>query len=76
MKAFFFLDLYENDVISDLPDTFPGDDVFTFPAEKITEFSGPGNDQGSQTTAGTVKFDIHGTAETPAGTNIDNFFLL
>lgn len=75
MKAFFFLNFHQNNVVADLTDTFPRNDKLAFPAEKIAEFPRSGNDQGSQTAGFAVKFNIYGTAETAAGAGVDDFFL-
>ena len=75
VKAVFFLYFYKDNVIADLADAFPGDDVFTFPPEKITEPSWTGNHQSSKAAGDAVKFHVDGTAKAPAGTGIDNFFL-
>ena len=74
-KTFIFVNLYQDNVISDLADTVPGDDIFTFTAEQTAESSGAREDQGSETAGLAVKFDIYGTAQTAAGTGVDDFFL-
>lgn len=76
MEEFFFLDFHQDNVISDLADTFPGNDKFAFPAEKPEEAAGTGNDQGCETVGLAVKFHIYGTAQAAAGTDVDDFFLL
>lgn len=75
MKTFFFLNFHKNNVISDLTDTFPGDDVFAFTSEKAAEFSGSRDDQRGDAAGLAVKFQINGTAKTSAGTGVDDFFL-
>ena len=44
-------------------------------AEQTAESSGAREDQGSETAGLAVKFDIYGTAQTAAGTGVDDFFL-
>ena len=75
VETFFLIDFHKNNVISDLADTVPGDDIFTFTAEQTAESSGAREDQGSETAGLAVKFDIYGTAQTAAGTGVDDFFL-
>ena len=75
MKTFFFINLYKNNVITNLADAVPGDAVFTVAAEKTAEFSGTWYDQGSHSAGFAVKFCINGTPETTAGACIDHFFL-
>lgn len=76
MQTFFFLDLYQDNVVSYLTDTVPGDHIFTFPAKKAAESARPRNDQRSDPSCGTVELYIHWRSQTPAGTGIDNFLLL
>ena len=47
MKTFFFFDFDEDDIITNLADTAPGNDVFAFSAGKKTEFAGTWNDESS-----------------------------
>ena len=75
MKTFFFINLYKNNVITNLADAVPGDAVFTVAAEKTAEFSGTWYDQGSHSAGFAVKFCINGTPETTAGAGLDHFFL-
>ena len=75
METFFFIDLYKDNVISDLTDTVPGDAVFAVPAKKTAEFSGTGYDQGSHSAGFAVKFHINRAPETAAGAGVDHFFL-
>lgn len=75
MEAFFFLDLYKNDVISDLADAFPGDDIFAFSTEKIAESAWTGNYQSSETAGDAVELYVNGAAQTPAGAGVDDLFL-
>lgn len=76
MKTFFFLYLYQDDIIPDLADAFPGDHVFAFSSEKAAESAWTGNNKSSQTAGFVVEFHINGTSKTSAGTGIDNLFLL
>lgn len=75
VKTFFFFDIYKNDVISDLTDTFPGDNVFTFSGEQTAESTGTRDDEGSKTSGLAVEFHICRTSKTAACAGIDNFFL-
>ena len=75
MKTFLFFDLNQNDIIANLTDTAPGNDVFAFPAGEKAEFSGTWNDQCCDLTCFAVKFQIDWTAKTAAGACIDDFFL-
>lgn len=76
MKVFFFFDVDQDDVIADLADTFPGDDVFTFFTEQTAESAGTGDNKCSKTSGPAVEFHVSGTAKTAAGAGIDDFFLL
>ena len=75
MKTFFFFDFDEDDIITNLADTVPGNNVFIFASEKTAEFTGARNNQGINASCGTVKFQINGTTEAFAGTGINDFFL-
>ena len=75
MKTFLFLNFYKDDVIANLADTVPGNNVFIFASEKTAEFAGTGDDQGIDPTGSAVKFQIDGTAEAFAGAGINDFFL-
>lgn len=75
METFFFLNFYQNDVISDLADAFPGDNILIFPTEKAAESARSGNNQSSETSGFAVKFYIRRASEAAAGTGIDDFFL-
>ena len=75
MKTFFLLDFYEDNVITNLADTVPWNDIFIVVTEETAEFTRTRDDQGIYTPCGTVKFQIDGTAEAFAGTGINDFFL-
>lgn len=75
VEALVFLDFYKNNIFADLTDAFPGNDVFALSSEEAAETSGPRDNQRSQPTCFTVKFHINGTAQTPTGTGINDFFL-
>ena len=45
MKTFFFFNFYKDDVITNLADTVPGNNVFIFASEKTAEFTGAPNNQ-------------------------------
>lgn len=40
MKTFLFFNFYKDDVITNLADTVPGNNVFIFASEKTAEFTG------------------------------------
>ena len=67
MKTFFFFDFDEDDIITNLADAAPGNDVFAFSAGKKTESS-----DGS---CFAVELQIDRAAKTATGTGIDDFFL-
>lgn len=75
MPTFFFLNFYQNNIVSNLADTFPGNDKFTFSSRKKAEFPRTGNDQRSDASGVAVEFDVCRTAKTPACAGVDNFFL-
>lgn len=76
MEAFFFLDLYQNDIVPDLADTFPGYDIFAVSSKKAAKSPRPGYDQCCETACSTIKFHINGTSQAAAVTDIDDFLLL
>ena len=67
MKTFLFFNFYKDDVITNLADTVPGNNVFIFASEKTAEFTGTWNNQGMNASCGTT--------EAFAGTGINDFFL-
>lgn len=75
MKTFFLLDFYEDNVITNLADTVPWNDIFIVVTEETAEFTGTRDDQGIYAPCGTVEFQIDGTAEAFAGAGINDFFL-
>ena len=75
VKTFLFFNFYKDDVITNLADTVPGNNVFIFASEKTAEFTGARNNQGINASCGTVKFQVNGTTEAFAGTGINDFFL-
>ena len=58
MKTFFFFDFDEDDIITNLADTAPGNDVFAFSAGKKTEFAGTWNDESSDGSCFAVELQI------------------
>lgn len=76
METFFFVYFYKDDIVSDLADTFPGNDIFIITSEQAAESSGAWKYKGGELTVLAVKFHINGTSETAAGTDINYFFLL
>lgn len=75
MKTFFFFDFDKNDIVTNLSDTAPGNDVFTFTSRKKAEFSWTGYDQCSDLSGFDIKFQIDRASKTATGTGIDHFFL-
>ena len=75
MKTFFFFIFYEDNVITNLANTVPWNDIFIVVTEETAKFSGTRDDQGIYASCGTVKFQINGTAEAFAGAGINDFFL-
>ena len=75
VKKFIFLDLYQNDIFSDLANAFPGDHKFTIPAKQTAELAGPGYNESGQHAGMAVKFHIRGTSQTAAGAGVDDFLL-
>lgn len=76
MAACLFINLYKDDIVPDLADALPGDDIFTLSAKEAAESSRTWNNESRDPTGFAVKFYIHRTAQTFAGTDIDDFFLL
>ena len=76
VETLLFLYLHQNDVVSDLADTLPGNDIFAFSSEKAAETAGAGNDKSSKTAGFAVEFHVDRAAEASTGTGIDDFFLL
>lgn len=75
MKAFFFFDLNQNNVIADLADTAPGNDILTFTSGKEAESAGTRHDQCGDPAGFAVKFQIDRAPEAAAGAGVDYFFL-
>ena len=75
MKTFFLLDFYEDNVITNLANTVPWNDIFIVVTEETAKFSGTRDDQGIYASCGTVKFQVNGTTEAFTGTGINDFFL-
>ena len=74
METFFFVYFHKDDIVPDLADTFPGNDIFIITSEQAAESSGAWKYKGGELTAFAVKFRINGTSETAAGTDINYFF--
>lgn len=60
--AFFFIDVYQNDIPADLADLLPGDDIFRIPAEDAAESSGTGDDQCENAAVFLIDEKIHDAA--------------
>ena len=61
METFFFVYFHKDDIVPDLADTFPGNDIFIITSEQAAESSGAWKYKGSELTAFAVKFRINGT---------------
>ena len=75
VRTFFFRELHQYNISSDLTDAAPGDDKFTFPSPETAESARSGNDQRCDLSASFIKFKIDRTTKTPAGTDIYDLFL-
>ena len=75
METFFFVYFHKDDIVSNLVDTFPGNDIFIITSEQAAESSGTWKYKGGELAALAVKFRINGTSEAAAGTDINYFFL-
>ena len=72
-----FVNLYQNNVFSNLPDAVPGNYIFAARGpETEAEAVRSGYHKSSDTSCFTVELHIYRTAKCPAGTDIDHFFLL
>lgn len=75
--AAFFIDLHQNNVLSNLADTVPGNHKFAAGSpETEAEAVRTRNDNGCDTAGIAVKLYIYRTSKSTAGTDIDHFFLL
>lgn len=75
MKTFFFFDFNQDDIIPNLTDAAPGDDIFAFTTWKKAEFTWAWYNQGSDFAGFTVKFKVNRTAEAATGTGVYDFLL-
>ena len=60
METFFFVYFHKDDIVPDLADTFPGNDIFIITSEQAAESSGAWKYKGGELTAFAVKFRIKG----------------
>lgn len=74
-QALIFLYFYQDNIFSDLADTFPGNTEFAVPSKASAESGGSGDNQFCDLAALGIKFHIHRTAHAFAGAGIDDFFL-
>lgn len=51
METFFFVYFHKDDIVPDLADTFPGNDIFIITSEQAAESSGAWKYKGSELTA-------------------------
>ena len=75
MKTFFFFDFNQDNILTDLADTVPWNDIFIFFAPETAEFAGHGDYHCLNFSGSTVEFKINGAAQAFAGTGIDDLFL-
>ncbi len=75
LPAFFFFNLDQDDIGTDLADTFPGNDVFGIAAEKTADFCRTGNNDCFHKSGTDIDIHIAYTAKRTAGTGVDHFFL-
>ena len=75
LAAVFFFQFNKNDIISNLYDTVPWNDIFIFFAPETAEFAGHGDYHCLNFSGSTVEFKINGAAQAFAGTGIDDLFL-
>jgi hypothetical protein len=71
----FLVNIYKNDVCSNLHDAAPWYDILKIPAQETAELSGTGNNERQNAAGFAVKLQIADTAQRTAGLNIDDFFL-
>ena len=74
LVGFFEVDIHENNICTNLTDTFPTDDVFGIPAEKAAEAGRTWNDKLADTACIWIKFHINNMTQTAAVTDIDDFY--
>lgn len=75
LPAFFFFNLDQDDIGTDLADTFPGNDVFGIAAEKTADLCRAGNNDCFHKSGTDIDIHIAYTAKRTAGTGVDHFFL-
>ena len=75
LPAFFFFNLDQDDIGTDLADTFPGNDVFGIAAEKTADLCRTGNNDCFHKSGTDIDIHIAYTAKRTAGTGVDHFFL-
>lgn len=75
METFFFVNFYKNNIITDLADFVPWNNIFIVSPEKAAQFPGTGDNKCCESTGFAVEFNIDRAAQTTAGGSIDDFFL-
>ena len=71
------VNFHQDNIVPDLADAVPGNHIFAArPEEAEAEAAWSRNDNRGNTAGLAVKLHIHRTAKSPAGTDIDHFFLL
>lgn len=75
LPAFFFFNLDQDDIGTNLADTFPGNDVFGIAAEKTADLCRTGNNDCFHKSGTDIDIHIAYTAKRTAGTGVDHFFL-
>lgn len=76
VETFVFFDFHQDNIFTDLADTFPGDDKLAVTAQETADPTGSRDNQGQYLPGFAVEIDINGTAQTFTGTGINDFFLL
>ena len=75
MWTFFFRDLDQDNIVSNLTHTAPGNNKLVFSAPEAAEFSRPRHDQCCDLPISFIKFKIYRTPKAPAGTDIYDLLL-
>ena len=73
--AVFFFQFNKNDIITNLYNAVPWNDIFIFFAPETAEFAGYGDYHWLNFSGFTVEFKINGAAQAFAGTCVDDLFL-
>ena len=74
MKTFLFFNFYKDDVITNLADTVPGNDILLIRTEKTTQSWGTRHDDGTDLTTTLINDQITDLAKLLAVTSVDYIF--